>query len=756
MLITCLLITGIAGFSGFFVPPDRTDIKDGPEICEGYIDSLQPQRLIVSLRGCKDGDLLRPMDDRVQLTMNGPDDQDEIARPEGPRYRYGDVVRFRAALHQPRDYKNPGGFRYRRYTASKGITLTGYIEDPRWITVIGRVEGHYLKKGIERIRERISEPLERMSDGDLKGVARALLIGDGSTLSERIKDDFRRSGLMHILVISGLNVAFVALAAFFFFKRLLLLIPCLAFRCNVFKPAAVLTVLFVWLYVGITGAEVSVVRAGIMATVYLAGIIFDRRQDIFTSLAMAALIIIAISPLAVFDISFQLSFVCVLAIAVIHPRLAGRIALLRPAPCETFWRRLGRYVLGTAAVSAAATLGAAPLLAYHFHYSSFAGVLANILVVPWAGFVVTPLGLVAGTVAAVSPEVARVPVLLWGHLLVPIMKAASFSASVSEPFTLALTPPWPAVIMFYAAVLMLLLRKHFRFAYASAAVCSLLFAASFAVQKGWFEPKMLKVAFLDVGQGSAVVAKFPDGRVMVIDGGGTRKGGFDTGKFIVAPYLWHDGISRVDTVVSTHTHPDHFRGLGFIADNFSPREFIWNGVAPEEPERKDWSELFGRIGAARTAVRAGHVAQGPGYTIEFLSPPGNIPDDWSINDTSIVMRIIYGDISFLLTGDIEGKAEEYLVRELAGPDRAAKGGGPRITVLQVPHHGSRTSSSPQLIHAAGPRYAVIQCGNGNLYGFPDKDVVARLNGEGAKIYVTGNSGAVTFGTDGKRLKVSDY
>ena len=732
MVVTCLAITGIIAVSKFYTPKYsiKTTKMAGQDVCEGYIDSSPLWRedgglkLTVALDGCSEGYEMKPRKGRVQLTVGNGRGEGEVA------FSYGDVVRFMTHLREPTDFKNPGAFKFKRYCLSRKISALGYIDDPAWIKKIGIVSGHPVRLAIESIRERIANSLDAISDPDLRSVARALLIGDGSHIAEKTKEDFRRSGLMHILVISGLNVGFVALAVFFVIKWLLVLPAGLAARVNIFKPAAAVTIAAVWLYAYITGAEVSVTRAAIMATVYLAGICIDKRQDVFTSLALAALIILADSPLAIYDISFQLSFITVLTIALIYPRLAEKFS---------GYQKFKRYLFQAIAVSIAATIGAAPLIAYYFHYSSLIGIIANIFAVPWAGFVITPLSLIVGLIAAISPPLAATPAILWSYLIIPLAKIAEFTAQISAPFIIALTPPKLTVLMFYHVMIFVSLKKYLRYASIAIALCSVVLIGGFALQRGWFMPNRLEVIFLDVGQGSSAVIKFPTGKVMIIDGGGNAKSQFDIGKFVIAPYLWHRGISKVDWLIATHAHPDHYKGLGFLAEEFHPNEFWWNGAEPEEEEKEEWNAFIERIKpfVRPELVEARKFNEG-GVSVEFLSPPSEIPAHWNINDTSIVTRITYGEKSFLFTGDIEADAEENLVKQLRG---ASDG---RETILQVPHHGSSSSSTRGFLETIRPKIAVIQAGENNRYGFPTEGVLTRLKDVGAEIKRTDQDGAIEF------------
>jgi competence protein ComEC len=754
MVVTCLLITLIIVASKFYnseYPENHivNFIRSGfsqQHICEGWIDSSPKSleegniiKLTVFIDGCKDGEKLKPLDGRIQLSINIEKTKLEFEP------RYGTVIRFQTHLHEPVDFKNPGGFKYKRHLQSLGITATGFIDDPNWAVKIGVIQSHKLRRLIESWRVKIAEGLNSISDAEIRSLALALTTGDGSKISEGTKDDFRKSGLMHLLVISGLNVGFVALTLFFALKKILAQIPGLAARINIFKPIAAVSIAAIWFYAYITGAEVSVMRAAIMATVYLVGIIFDRRPDIFTSLAVAALIILADSPLAIYDISFQLSFVAVLSIVIIYPRLTEKFAWLNAKPNETIFIKFRRYVLQTAAVSIAATIGVTPLLLFYFHNSSLIGILANIAAVPWAGFVVTPASFIISLIAIASTSLAHTPSIIFGYLIVPILKIASVAASFSAPSMIAFTPPKLSVLMFYHIAIFISLRKYLKRANIAVGLCSVVLIVSIILQYKWFFSKKMEVTFLDVGQGSSVVVRFPNNKIMIYDGGGSAKSDFDIGQFVIAPYLWQQGISKVDWLVVSHPHSDHFKGFGFLAERFSPKALYWTGVLPkEENDVEEWSKFIARIDKTRLPIKT--TLDIP--NVEILNPPAIIPEEWETNDQSIVLKIADGGMSFLLTGDIEASAENAMADYF--------GAQLKSSILEVPHHGSSTSTTNRFLSLVAPEYAVIQAGEKNRYGFPHKDILTRLNTAGAVIYRTDLHGAVKFATDGKKLEVSHY
>jgi competence protein ComEC len=290
--------------------------------------------------------------------------------------------------------------------------------------------------------------------------------------------------------------------------------------------------------------------------------------------------------------------------------------------------------------------------------------------------------------------------------------------------------------------------------YAGLFVCFLVILASFACQRNWLFGNKLRVSFLDVGQGSSTLIRFPSGRVMLVDGGGSRGSDFDIGEMVVAPYLWRKGISRIDQLVATHAHSDHFKGLKFLVDEFRPREFIWNGIEPEdEEELAEWNDLMDVIKKNEVPI----FTPGQVRDLDILSPPKVIPSHWTENDMSIVMIIKMDDIDVLLAGDIETAAEEHVVKQLLRR-KISRITGHRslVTVLQVPHHGSGSSSTADFLIAVRPDFAVIQVGENNRYGFPNKEVLKRLEDIGARIYRTDKDGAVEFVIDGQNVEVSTF
>jgi competence protein ComEC len=286
------------------------------------------------------------------------------------------------------------------------------------------------------------------------------------------------------------------------------------------------------------------------------------------------------------------------------------------------------------------------------------------------------------------------------------------------------------------------------------AVAAVLFTVVF-----WhpFPPKAiagsLELTAIDVGQGDSLLVAFPNGKLMLVDGGGVLAFGrkvkpkLDIGEDVVSPYLWSRSIGHLDVVVATHAHEDHTGGLGAILDNFHPPE-LWTGAHTDEPVWNELSRHAHRRGVKIVSLHGGEVREFGGARIEVLSPPEDyIPNDTPKNNDSLAFRVTFGKHSFLLTGDMEKPMETRLVAD----ERPL-----RADVLKVGHHGSKTSSSEPFLDAVDPRFAIISDGFENPFGHPHRDVIERLTRHHAEILRTDTAGLITIRSDGHRLSVSRY
>ncbi|MDY6987395.1 MAG: DNA internalization-related competence protein ComEC/Rec2 [Thermodesulfobacteriota bacterium] len=732
------------------LPPHHVTrfIDDDPWHIIGTLEGLPQQtpertRLTLKVESLTRRELSYPVIGSIRVTVRG----------NGLRLRSGDRVACLAKLKKIQNFNNPGGFNYKRHLAFRGISASAYVANENLLVRLHQKEGGGIGRWLNRCREAVSSLIERASQEDqaeARSVLKALIIGDRSGISPENRRAFTRIGISHLLAISGLHVGMVATLSFFVFRYLLARSQQILMAAWARRGAAFMSVMPVLFYGFLAGMSPATQRAVIMVTVFLLALLFEREHDSINTLAVAAMVILIITPTALFEISFQLSFVAVFAI-LYALRTLPVVSRLRRAPPSPL-KRLGLFVL----VSAAAILGTLPFTLYYFNQTSLIGVLTNCLMVPLVGFLVVPMELLAALFLTVTPTLS-----LW------IMKAAAFILQggiflahhlSTWPFAAikTVTPTWMEMALYYGLAWALLTPRKTRLAKAALAIIVLLALTDGAYWTARrFANEDLTVTYIDVGQGNAALLELPKGASMLIDGGGFYDNRFDVGARIVAPFLWQKKIATVETLVLSHPDPDHLNGLIFIARHFNVRQVWMTQDEVPSPTYKDFQDI---VSEQQITVVGPKELTGPqtinGVTFQVLYPPPDFlerkkKDRWrSTNNNSIVLRVSYNESSFLFPGDIEAEAEQELIT-LAG--EALKS-----DVLLVPHHGSKTSSTPAFLKYADPAIAVISAGRKEIFGLPCEKIVKRYASWGSQILRTDQAGAITITTDGKQLRVKPF
>lgn len=669
--------------------------------------------------------------------------------------RYGDRIRFIAKLSHPRNFNNPGGFNYRRFLACKGIWVTGYLEKDTSIAIIARQKGNTFLQLIEAWRERIRYLLDSKVPTKTRGLMKALILGERQEIPEEVTEEFIVAGVAHIIAISGLHMGIIALVVFSLMRWGLRRSETLMLILDIHKFAALGTIPPLILYTFIAGAGISTVRAAIMIIIYLVSILLDRQRNLYNTLAIAALVILLVSPPSLFDVSFQLSFSAVLAILYLAPKFSE----LLPKPHPLLWRKpnhlraifnqLSIFVF----VSLAALVGTWPLVAYYFNRLSLAGLLSNLVIVPLAGVVVI-LGLAASAAVLVWLPMSSLLVTLGSFVSDIVLEITGLFSSTPLASHYVVTPTRLEIGLFYLLILYLANIRRMRRLVPISVVLFVVIGADISY---WYVNTHLisrfQITFIDVGQGDSILVEFPKGKRMLIDGGGVYDDSFDIGRNVVAPVLWRKKIMMLHYLVLTHPHPDHLNGLKFIASSFGVGEFWENGQGDSSVPSITLREIIRRRGIKRLTVDDASAHRWiNGTKVEVLNPSRSAlsdrEDPWSqANDDSIVLKITYGTQQFLLPGDIEREAEARMVR--SGKDL-------KSDVLKVPHHGSKTSSTATFIEAISPSYAVFTVGYRNIFKLPNPKVLNRYENTGCRILRTDRNGSITFETNGQTLKVNTF
>ncbi len=693
----------------------------GATLVEGEVESVDRRRVVVRVARV-DGERARF---RASLYAHGPTAQ---VLP-------GQRIAVRARLRPDEPAANFGQFDNSPYRRRRAIALFGSYDAD---AVVVASEPPAWRRWLHRAHEALAARVHALAPSpEASALYLTLAAGRRAELSEAAEEDFARSGLAHVLSVSGLHVAALALLTLRLLRWAAVRLWPRARTVDARRLAAPLSIPLVWAYVVYTGSQAPAVRSAVMATAFLTGHGLWRRSDALNSLALAAISLVIMDPAAVADLSTQLSFVAVASLLVLAPAVREALPIPRPDPSRRFYRlqKLAESALSTLCASVAVTLASAPLLAEHFHRISLAGLVSNVVCLPLSALL-TVLAATGAAAFSLSPALATP--LLYGGAWASELLARAAGAFAALPLSSVDLPSFgsPAAVGFWLGLAAFALARGRWRALAVAAPLSVAFA--FGLPRV-LPTAGLEVTFLAVGHGDAVVLS-SRGEHALVDAGGVPDG-LDTGRRYVLPYLREKGISHLKLAVLSHPHPDH--GLGLVSTlQQVPTERLWLAAGTDEgPLTADVVRASG--GARVEAVEHGHAMRLGDAYLEVLGPPVDRAALYSVNDHSVVLRVRHGEVTFLLTGDIEEAAEEALD---VGP----------VTVVKAPHHGSRTSSTPRFVERTRPRYVVFCVGRRNRFGFPHPEVVERYEAVGAECFRTDLDGAVRFLSDGRDVRVETF
>ncbi|NOT54516.1 MAG: DNA internalization-related competence protein ComEC/Rec2 [Deltaproteobacteria bacterium] len=668
-------------------------------------------------------------------------------------WHYGNVLRLTLNLRQPRNFHTPGAFDYAGYLARQHIFLSAFLWNDTDVQRVG-TEGSALWVQVEQVRHTISKFFAAHLETNAAAVLQALIIGDERFLTEDLRDTFSRTGVAHVLSISGLHISLVAMTAYGFWWWVVSWSPTLLLRFTAPVLASVLAIPPVLLYASISGGNVATWRSVLMVLTYLFATLIGRQGETYRSLAFAALLISVLWPGAFLDVSFQLSFVSVLSLFLATQRFTewwdkGRA----PDAGPPSWReRLLRWGGTYLAISVGALLGTLPLTAAYFNQVSLLGLVANAVVVPLLGSAAVILGLLAAGFVFLHSGIASVLVGSAGVVIRLGIWTAEWLAAFPYAAVRTVTPNLFELLLLYGLLSCVFFRAALRQLHApSRFLPHLLVGLLLLDVASWWWHRLyhdeLRITFLDVGQGDAAVVELPNSQVMVIDGGGFASENFDAGEALLAPFLWSRKIQRVDMLVLSHPQLDHYGGLTYLTEHFAPREFWSNGEVTQSGKFPRLQAALTKSGVrSRVLCREMRPITLDKVRIQVLHPPCE-HTGLNPNNASLVLRLSYGSVDVLFTGDIEAEGEAML---LAAHDALAS------EIVKVPHHGSRTSSTSAFVRATAPSVAVASLGFLNRFHFPAPEVVRRYEQQGGKFLRTDEQGAITLVSDGREFHVRSF
>ncbi len=598
---------------------------------------------------------------------------------------------FAVRLKQPHGFFNPGGFDYEAWLYQHDVHATGYVKSGR--ALAPGPDGQRLTA----LRQDLGQAIAAALDGTpFQGLIVALVIGEQRGISDAQWEVFNRTGTTHLVAISGLHITLVAGLVLLAVRRLWALWPRAALAWPAPKAGAAAALLAAIFYAALAGFSVPAQRAVIMVAVAMGALMAGRTACAPGTLAWALLAVLWVDTSAVLAPGFWLSY---LAVAVLLYAAGGQEA------GDSLWRRWGHAQWAIA-------VGLLPLTLLWFQRSSLIGPVANLIAVPWMDILVVPAALAGSLVLPWWDSLGRA-LLALAELLMqglwPILKRlAALPLAQWEQYR---PLPWALAAGLIGAAWLLAPRG-----FPARWLGIVLLLPVVYARPAPLIPGALRFTLLDVGQGLAAIIETAH-HTLLYDSGPRLGASFDSGEAVVLPALRELGVRRVDRLIVSHDDSDHTGGVASLRAGIAI-----GAVVTADPATLPGSQ----------PCRAGQTWRWDGVDFAFLHPAAG--RRYSDNNGSCVLRVGAPGAVLLLTGDIERGAEHELVAR-AAPRLAAD-------ILVVPHHGSKSSSSPAFVAATRPRYALFPLGYLNRYGYPKPEVVARYRRAGAETFDTAGCGAI--------------
>jgi competence protein ComEC len=647
----------------------------------------------------------------------------------------GDTCLVIASLAPVEITRNEGVDGARAACARTGATLSGGALDVR---VLKRARWSAFS-WLDRARAHARRRIEASYPAQASPMARALVLGE-SDLDEADAEAFRVSGLSHILAVSGTHIVIAVFGVVGILHGLLVRIEWVCARLEAGRVASALGIPLAWAYAEFAGSGGSVRRAALMATAALAARALARCPDGPRAFGLSLVTGALLDPLAAFDLSFGLSAAATAGLLLLSRPLT---AAIRKAPRPLCW------TAAPVAATLSATLLCAPWLVMLSSSLSPVSIVANVLAVPIGELISLPACL-GHLLLWPVPAAERGVALLASASLLAVRTVARLGASAEWAALPFPRPgPWHLVALAVIGAWFALRRPRDRLLSIAAAAVLLVVVEAAAVRTGQPHGR-LRVSFLDVGQGDSILVDFPDGRAMLVDGGGAVGSPVDPGRTVVGPMLRARRRSRLEVAVLSHPHPDHFIGLASALPGVQVGQFWDNGQGEQTNAGPVYRGLMAGLRARGVPiVRPQALCSGPmrlgGAEVHVLGPCPGLSEDAHANDNSFVLRVGLGRRAALLVGDAEYEQESRLLASRAAELRA--------DLLKVGHHGSRTSSSAGFLDAVQPELAVISCGVRNRFGHPHPIAMGNLAARGIPVLRTDRVGGVIWETDGERVSV---
>ncbi|MEW6457156.1 MAG: DNA internalization-related competence protein ComEC/Rec2 [Acidobacteriota bacterium] len=638
-----------------------------------------------------------------------------------PEINMGDRIKVSAKLSHFYSYKNFKSSSSRIFFKINQINRIAYSKSQNLIEIIEKNRKFNLLNTISQIREFLLKKIDESATRDHKylkeaSFLKAILLGEREGLPKEILDSTQNSGLFHLLAISGAHIGIIS---FFIFRFLRLFI-------NSEKLNYIILIFFLIFYSVLVEGRASVIRASLMAISFSIGKILYKDINYINILSFSYVLILAINPFFLFDIGFQLTYTATLSLILLAPRF------LKYLPALPF------KISELTSISLAAQIGVLPIIAYYFNRVTLISVFLNLLAVPLAG-IILGLSFIILPIYLIFPFLKFLMISIF-YLIDIFLLISDFS--YKTPF-LSYRIPGPNILLMiiyyiFLTILLTKLNKKLKIIFLTSFLFSLFLILAYPFPS---YSKYMSISFIDVGQGESILVEFPGYKKMLIDGGGTFNDNFDIGERVVSPFLWSKGIKKINYVVSTHAHSDHLKGLITVIKNFKYGE-IWESTSPKNEFL--YKKFIKLLKNKPKKINRGYKTKINNVEIEIIHPPRKKDPEKALNEDSMVIKLSYRKISFLLTADIDMVSEMDIIKS---------GTNIKVNVLKAPHHGAKSSSSEEFLEKVKPEIVVICVGYKNSFGFPDQEIIDRYRIRKINVLRTDYNGLIEIKTDGNKLMV---
>jgi competence protein ComEC len=675
--------------------PSWMDIKEGMHRINGVVQSTgyaEGTYRMIMKDGVLDGKRVRGY---VQLNFY----------KDAPEVAVGSIVSVSFKAKPYRGLGNKGEFDYKLFLLAKGIVLTGVVNEAGTVQILKRKKQHGLRYELNSALSLLARPEAE--------VIKAMITGDTSGISDSIQDRFNSLGISHLIAISGLNMAIIIFIGYTIAFSILRFLPFITIRIDTPLVAKVCGLIGVVIYTFFVGPIIPTLRAAIMAVSCIAGYLFLRKSHVLESLAIAGIIILSLWPYSLYSASFLLTFAAVLGIIGILRKKEGGQGLIQ--------------LFTIPVVVAAFTM---PVTNYLFGLVSWVSILVNIIFVPLFSMVIMPLSIAGLIIFPLSQTISL-------QLFSPAMDAIRFIFLLSDFIGSLHVVPQPSIYWVYTCYVGLIVaffgsRSAWRLILLLVACTLIIIIPVFQCYMNNRVP--LRFDFISVGQGDSIL--LTEGPHSVLIDAGPSYAGFDAGRHVVAPLLIKRGVTSLDLVVITHSHPDHIGGIPYILERFQIGE-VWSNVARDRnPEFQEVLRITKKRSIPFRNICSGDHLHLGNMDIEVLNPQirfDNKDERMDQNVHSIVLRVGDKNMKGIFMGDAE-MFGELMITHLQ-KDISAQ-------VLKVAHHGARKSCLDLFLDKVQPKIAVISCGYNNRYGDPSQETLSRLKKRNITVYRTDISGEI--------------